>query len=157
MEYKNDKDEFIAFVNAAFAEDGSSDKKSESMCVCLERVTKNINENFLNARAGLYQKDVTSDDSLREAFLRLSSICNDEEQKCMLCPVGKYSEFWISKISRNRERDDEINKRLLFEGWTVIRFWGDEIKKHTEECVKVVEEAIFDIALEEKEDYEMMR
>ena len=41
------------------------------------------------------------------------------------------SEFWISKISRNRERDDEINKRLLFEGWTVIRFWGDDIKKHT--------------------------
>ena len=54
------------------------------------------------------------------------------------------SEFWISKISRNRERDDEINKRLLFEGWTVIRFWGDDIKKHTDECVKVVEETIFD-------------
>lgn len=30
------------------------------------------------------------------------------------------SEFWISKISRNRERDDEINKKLLFEGWTVV-------------------------------------
>ena len=30
------------------------------------------------------------------------------------------SEFWISKISRNRERDDEVNKRLLFEGWAVI-------------------------------------
>ena len=54
------------------------------------------------------------------------------------------SEFWISKISRNRERDDEVNKRLLFEGWTVIRFWGDDIKKHTDECVKVIEEAIFD-------------
>lgn len=49
------------------------------------------------------------------------------------------SEFWISKISRNRERDDEINKRLLFEGWTVIRFWGDDIKKHTDECVRVIE------------------
>ena len=57
---------------------------------------------------------------------------------------GNNSEFWISKISRNRERDDEINKRLLFEGWTVIRFWGDDIKKHTDECVKVVEETIFD-------------
>ena len=57
---------------------------------------------------------------------------------------GKDSEFWISKISRNRERDDEVNKRLLFEGWTVIRFWGDDIKKHTDECVKVIEEAIFD-------------
>lgn len=54
------------------------------------------------------------------------------------------SEFWIIKISQNIKRDDEINKRLLFEGWTVIRFWGDEIKKCTDECVKVVEEAIFD-------------
>ena len=59
--------------------------------------------------------------------------------------------FWISKISRNRERDDEINKRLLFEGWTVIRFWGDEIKKHTDECVKVIEEAIFDIEIGDEE------
>lgn len=61
---------------------------------------------------------------------------------------GNNSEFWINKISRNRERDDEINKRLLFEGWTVIRFWGDEIKKHTDECVKVIEETIFDMKLE---------
>lgn len=58
---------------------------------------------------------------------------------------GNNSGYWVSKISRNRKRDDEINKRLLFEGWTVIRFWGDEIKKHTDECVTVVEEAIFDI------------
>ena len=57
---------------------------------------------------------------------------------------GDNSEYWINKISRNRQRDDEINKRLLFEGWTVIRFWGKDIKKNTEECVKVVEEAIFD-------------
>lgn len=54
------------------------------------------------------------------------------------------SEFWINKISRNIERDDEINKKLDFEGWTVIRFWGEDIKKHTDECVKVVEETIFD-------------
>lgn len=53
-------------------------------------------------------------------------------------------EFWINKISRNRERDDEINKRLSFEGWTVLRFWGEEIKKHTDECVQIVEETIFD-------------
>ena len=37
---------------------------------------------------------------------------------------GSNADFWISKISRNRERDDEINKKLLFQGWTVIRFWG---------------------------------
>lgn len=59
------------------------------------------------------------------------------------------SEFWISKISRNRERDDEVNKKLLFMGWTVIHFWGNDIKKHTDECVKVIEEAIFDIKMGE--------
>lgn len=64
---------------------------------------------------------------------------------------GNNSEFWISKISRNRERDDEINKRLLFEGWTVIRFWGDEIKKYADECVKVVEETIFDIVIHDSD------
>lgn len=58
------------------------------------------------------------------------------------------SEFWINKISRNIGRDDEINKKLDFEGWTVIRFWGEDIKKHTDECVKVVEEKIFDSLIE---------
>ncbi len=61
---------------------------------------------------------------------------------------GKNSDFWISKISRNRERDDEINKKLLFMGWTVIRFWGDDIKNNTDECIRVIQEAIFDIEME---------
>lgn len=60
------------------------------------------------------------------------------------------SEYWISKISRNCERDDEVNKKLLFEGWTVIRFWGKDIQNNTEECVKVVEEAIFDLMCEKE-------
>ena len=62
------------------------------------------------------------------------------------------SEYWISKISRNRERDDEINKKLLFEGWTVIRFWGNDVKKNTDECVRVIEEAIFDLKLNKECD-----
>lgn len=57
---------------------------------------------------------------------------------------GNNSEFWINKISRNRERDDEINKKLLALGWTVIRFWGNDIKKHTEDCIRVIEETIFE-------------
>ena len=62
---------------------------------------------------------------------------------------GDNAEYWIPKIQRNRERDDEINKKLLFLGWTVIRFWGRDIMKKTDECVKVIEETIWDIMLEE--------
>lgn len=61
------------------------------------------------------------------------------------------SQYWISKISRNRERDDEINKRLLFEGWTVIRFWGKDIQKNVDECVRVVKETIWDIKFQQEE------
>lgn len=57
---------------------------------------------------------------------------------------GSNSDFWIKKISLNRERDDKVNKQLSFLGWTVIRFWGKEIQKYPEECTKVIEEAIFD-------------
>lgn len=53
-------------------------------------------------------------------------------------------DFWIKKISKNIERDDENDKKLLFLGWTVIRFWGNDIKKNTDECIRVIEEAIFE-------------
>lgn len=52
------------------------------------------------------------------------------------------------KITNNRRRDDEVNKQLLFMGWTVIRFWGKEIMKNTDECVRVIEETVFDIKME---------
>ena len=54
------------------------------------------------------------------------------------------SRLWIDKISKNMERDRETDKKLLFLDWTVIHFWGEEILKNTDECVKVVEETIFD-------------
>ena len=59
------------------------------------------------------------------------------------------SQFWISKIARNIDRDDEINKKLNAMGWTVLRFWGEDIKKHPDECVRVIEETIFDNMMEE--------
>lgn len=64
---------------------------------------------------------------------------------------GSNAAFWVKKISRNRERDEEVNKRLLFMGWTVIRFWGMEINKDVGLCVKVVEETIFDMMVNTEE------
>lgn len=47
-------------------------------------------------------------------------------------------EFWIPKIERNIERDKEVNKYLEEQGWTVIRFWGKEIKKDAEACADLI-------------------
>ncbi len=57
---------------------------------------------------------------------------------------GNNGRFWVDKIEKNRAHDKLINMELEYLGWTVLRFWGDEIKKKTDDCVKVVEETIFD-------------
>lgn len=62
------------------------------------------------------------------------------------------SDYWISKISNNIERDDQVNKALLCKGWTVIRFWGNDIKKDIDGCMKVIEETIMDLLILEGED-----
>lgn len=57
---------------------------------------------------------------------------------------GKNADFWIKKIERNRNRDYENDKKLLFLGYTVLHFWGQDISKHTDECLQTIEEAIWD-------------
>ncbi|MCI9487673.1 MAG: very short patch repair endonuclease [Lachnospiraceae bacterium] len=57
---------------------------------------------------------------------------------------GNNADFWVKKIERNMERDRENDKKLLFLGWTIIRFWGNDILKNPKQCVRVVEETIFD-------------
>ena len=49
-----------------------------------------------------------------------------------------HQEFWIPKIERNMERDAEVTAQLESEGWTVIRFWGNEIKKNTAQCADII-------------------
>ena len=60
---------------------------------------------------------------------------------------SKNPEYWVRKIERNRERDGEVEKKLLFMDWTVIRFWGREILKDTDQCIRVIEEAVFENSL----------
>jgi len=54
-------------------------------------------------------------------------------------------DFWISKIERNMARDKEVNEFLTENGWTMLRFWGNDIKKNLQCCVKKIEEALNEI------------
>ena len=57
---------------------------------------------------------------------------------------GHNSTYWIKKIVRNMERDLENEQDLRWQEWTILRFWGEDIMKHTDECVKAVDEAVFE-------------
>ena len=53
-----------------------------------------------------------------------------------------HQEFWIPKIERNMERDKEVTEELQKQGWTVLRFWGKEIKKNAGGCANIIEKAV---------------
>lgn len=50
-------------------------------------------------------------------------------------------EFWIPKIERNMQRDVEVTQRLEEQGWTVLRFWGKDIKRDVKACADIVQSA----------------
>lgn len=43
--------------------------------------------------------------------------------------VGTNKEFWQKKLTRNVERDKEVNDQITQKGWLVLRFWETDIKK----------------------------
>ena len=52
--------------------------------------------------------------------------------------VGSNKEFWRKKLTRNVERDKEVNDKLVAEGWLVLRFWESDIKKDIGIAVKEI-------------------
>lgn len=51
-------------------------------------------------------------------------------------------DFWIPKIERNMQRDKEVNETLEKSGWTVLRFWGNDIKKNLQTCADEIERVV---------------
>lgn len=56
--------------------------------------------------------------------------------------IKSHRDFWIPKIERNMKRDKEVNAALEAEGWKVLRFWGDEIKKDVKACADLIVAAL---------------
>ena len=48
--------------------------------------------------------------------------------------LGRSGAYWDAKISRNIERDKEVNSALESEGWSIVRLWDFEVLKDPEEA-----------------------
>ncbi len=46
--------------------------------------------------------------------------------------------FWIPKIERNLQRDKEVNLELQELGYTVFRFWANDVKTELKKCINDV-------------------
>lgn len=56
--------------------------------------------------------------------------------------VATNTKFWKNKIQRNKERDLECTITLRDNGWSVLRFWDDEIMKSLDKCKNKVLECV---------------
>ena len=53
--------------------------------------------------------------------------------------VASNKEYWTKKLTRNVERDtEEINDALTEQGWLVLRFWENDIKKDLPHVIDVI-------------------
>jgi len=52
------------------------------------------------------------------------------------------TEFWHHKIESNIQRDKQVNDELLKNNWKVLRFWGKEIQKNLDFCIKEITRVI---------------
>ena len=60
---------------------------------------------------------------------------NFEENMANLETFGDY---WINKIKRNIARDEEVNRTLKSQGYTVLRFWGKQIEKELDSVIETI-------------------
>ena len=61
------------------------------------------------------------------------------------------TDFWVLKVARNQERDQEVWRQLEAKGWSVIIVWECELKK------SVLDETIDRIAEEVRQNGEAFR
>lgn len=110
MTRSNEITEIIQFISA-FRISGAMD----SADVCVDRMTKEIDEVFLTDRAEEIKNAYTSDEKVKEAFCNLAVICNENEKKCSECPVSKYCNTYIRQ-RREAVREKSFNMVDLFCG-----------------------------------------
>jgi len=52
------------------------------------------------------------------------------------------ADYWIAKIARNRERDQEHTTRLISEGWLVLRLWETDIIRDPQQAARQIKEVV---------------
>lgn len=62
---------------------------------------------------------------------------------------GKRPEYWSNKIEQNIKRDIATEAELRGMGYTVLRFWGEEVIRDVDSCIKTIKETIWNSKLQE--------
>lgn len=51
-------------------------------------------------------------------------------------------DYWLKKLTRNQERDKEVNEYYYQRGWNILRVWEHEFKKDFDGAIEIIESFI---------------
>jgi DNA mismatch endonuclease, patch repair protein len=49
--------------------------------------------------------------------------------------IKKNRTYWIKKIENNMKRDKKKRRELRASGWSVVKFWEQEVRNNPEKCL----------------------
>lgn len=62
---------------------------------------------------------------------------------------GKRPEYWSKKIDQNIKRDMVTEAELRGLGYTVLHFWGEDVIRDLDGCIKTIKETIWNNNIQE--------
>lgn len=110
-----------------------------------KKLRKALTEKGIRYR--LYSKHVFGHPDICINAYKIAIFCDSEfwhgyHYEENVANLSEYGSYWVEKIQRNIARDELVNKTLASQGYTVLRFWGNEIEKELERVVETILETI---------------
>ena len=102
MNFQNDVNEMIAFINSDNLESASSYDNA------LQNITINIEEDFLQERADYITNVIGSDASFKEALKKVEGLCRTN--MCEICPINKFCNRYIKEA---RQKADASSLQMI--------------------------------------------
>lgn len=99
-----------------------------------------------NLRYKLHDRNIIGNPDIVFKKKKIAIFCDSEfwhGKKFLDGEIPKTNvEFWTKKLTKNIERDIEVNNQLHNLGWIVLRFWEKDIRKNSIEIADKIEQIL---------------
>lgn len=116
--------------------------KNTKMEVKLAKILWSKGYRFRRNSKFVFGKPDFSSKKLKLAIFIDSEYFHGKDWETQKFRIKSNRNFWWAKIESNIERDKKVNSTLRNQGWKVLRFWTEEVKKNVDFCLAVIEQQI---------------
>lgn len=99
-----------------------------------------------NLRYRLHDRNIIGNPDIVFKKKKIAIFCDSEfwhGKKFLDGEIPKTNvEFWTKKLTKNIERDIEVNNQLHNLGWIVLRFWEKDIRRNSIEIADRIEQIL---------------